>query len=635
MNNKIITIMARNIKIINSIISDLKLVFGETLLYNYITYDMLEENIKIEGNLILVSHHNETEKIKHHLKKNIKILIFQRTFWEEDIKKLLKLPKGTKALVVNDSVMNTIQATNSLNNLNLSNVDFIPYLKDKEVSLNINIAVTPDEEKYVPEGIKNIINIGNRHLDIVTFLDIIHYLKIYDDKILDNLLNYCSRTINDFMGIKSQYRKTIIENLQLKYLLKNINQGILVLDFKGTIILSNDYIKKIIGFPIEDGKVKIRDIFDDNILELLGNMNKNIESIMWNDKELIVKHEKEEYYGEERDVFYFNDVTYLHMLESTLKEKVKNKGYIATKKFEDIIYKSEKMKDCIEKLKIFSKSDKTILLEGKSGTGKEILAQSIHNFSPRKIYPFVAINCAALPESLLESELFGYEKGAFTGANYNGKLGLFEQANNGTLFLDEIGDMPLNLQAKLLRVLQEKQIMRLGSNKIISINVRIIAATNQNLKSKIIEGKFREDLYYRLNVLSTKIPTLEDRREDILPLFNYFTKIKEIPSIVEKKLLNYSWPGNVRELQNVSEYYLVMKDTVHPLPEFIEVKDFEEELKKRVLEVIDISEGIGREKLCEKLANEISEYRLRKIITSLKNEGKIKVLKGRKGIIKI
>ncbi|WP_051532652.1 sigma-54 interaction domain-containing protein [Fusobacterium perfoetens] len=633
MSQKIITIIARNIKIIDSMIKDLKLVFGETILYNYITYSMLEDNIEIKGDLILVSHHNETEKIKHHLKKDIKILIFQRTFWEEDIKILLKLPKGTKALVVNDSVMNTIQSTNSLNNLNLSNVTFIPYLKDKEIDESISVAITPDEEKYVPDWINKVINIGNRHLDIITFLDIIHYLKIYDDKILDNLLNYCSRTINDFMGIKSQYRKTTIENLQLKYLLKNINQGILVIDSKNTIILSNDYIQKLINLYIEDGKTKMEEIFDKNIFELLKNMNKSIESVTLDTREIIVKHEKEDYYGEERDVFYFNDVTYLHLLENTIKEKVINKGYIANKSFEDIIYKSEKMKECIEKLKIFAKSDKTILIEGQSGTGKEILAQSIHNYSIRKIYPFIAINCAALPESLLESELFGYEKGAFTGASHNGKLGLFEQANNGTIFLDEIGDMPLSLQAKLLRVLQEKQVMRLGSSKVISINVRIIAATNQDLKTKISEGKFREDLYYRLNVLPSKIPILSDRKEDILPIFYHFTKLKKVSNDIEKKLLNYSWPGNVRELQNVAEYYLIMKDTAHPLPEFMNFLNSEDVIKEKVLKIISLSEGIGREKLYEKLSGEISEYKLRKIIEKLKKEGKIKVLKGRKGIV--
>lgn len=633
MSQKIITIIARNIKIIDSMIKDLKLVFGETILYNYITYSMLEDNIEIKGDLILVSHHNETEKIKYHLKKDIKILIFQRTFWEEDIKILLKLPKGTKALVVNDSVMNTIQSTNSLNNLNLSNVTFIPYLKDKEIDESISVAITPDEEKYVPDWINKVINIGNRHLDIITFLDIIHYLKIYDDKILDNLLNYCSRTINDFMGIKSQYRKTTIENLQLKYLLKNINQGILVIDSKNTIILSNDYIQKLINLYIEDGKTKMEEIFDKNIFELLKNMNKSIESVTLDTREIIVKHEKEDYYGEERDVFYFNDVTYLHLLENTIKEKVINKGYIANKSFVDIIYKSEKMKECIEKLKIFAKSDKTILIEGQSGTGKEILAQSIHNYSIRKIYPFIAINCAALPESLLESELFGYEKGAFTGASHNGKLGLFEQANNGTIFLDEIGDMPLSLQAKLLRVLQEKQVMRLGSSKVISINVRIIAATNQDLKTKISEGKFREDLYYRLNVLPSKIPILSDRKEDILPIFYHFTKLKKVSNDIEKKLLNYSWPGNVRELQNVAEYYLIMKDTAHPLPEFMNFLNSEDVIKEKVLKIISLSEGIGREKLYEKLSGEISEYKLRKIIEKLKKEGKIKVLKGRKGIV--
>ncbi|WDC84728.1 sigma 54-interacting transcriptional regulator [Caloramator sp. mosi_1] len=191
-----------------------------------------------------------------------------------------------------------------------------------------------------------------------------------------------------------------------------------------------------------------------------------------------------------------------------------------------IITNSPKMKECINIAKKIAKSDYTVLINGESGTGKEMIAQSIHNYSNRSIYPFVAVNCAALPENLLESELFGYEKGAFTGALKEGKIGLFEIANNGTIFLDEIGDMPLKLQTRLLRVLQEKQIMRVGSDNIINVNVRVIAATNKDLKKLVDEGLFREDLYYRINVLPISLPPLRERKEDIMPLLESFLKEK-------------------------------------------------------------------------------------------------------------
>ncbi|MFR8040371.1 MAG: sigma 54-interacting transcriptional regulator, partial [Anaerovoracaceae bacterium] len=188
---------------------------------------------------------------------------------------------------------------------------------------------------------------------------------------------------------------------------------------------------------------------------------------------------------------------------------------------------------------------------------KELFAQSIHNYSSRKDMPFIGVNCAAIPETLLESELFGYEEGAFTGASKKGKIGYFEQANRGTIFLDEIGDISPALQARLLRVLQERQIMRIGSDRIIDVDVRIIAATNKDLIKEVEKGRFRGDLYYRLNALQIMIPPLRERKEDILLLFKEFMKEDYLRvGRREKELLeNYQWPGNVRELENCALYY--------------------------------------------------------------------------------
>ncbi len=203
-----------------------------------------------------------------------------------------------------------------------------------------------------------------------------------------------------------------------------------------------------------------------------------------------------------------------------------------------------------------------ILITGESGTGKEMFAQAIHNESERRTQPFVRINCAAIPRELLESELFGYEKGAFTGARSDGKLGKLELANNGTLFLDEIGDLPLEMQPKLLRVLEEKEFERVGGNTPVRSEFRIIAASNQNLEEMIHEGKFRKDLFYRLNVIRIHIPSLRDRREDIIPIAGYLLKRiasdLSLPEIrleeeAKKAILKYEWPGNVRELSNVLE----------------------------------------------------------------------------------
>ena len=203
----------------------------------------------------------------------------------------------------------------------------------------------------------------------------------------------------------------------------------------------------------------------------------------------------------------------------------------------------------------------TILITGESGVGKEVVANQIVRYSKRADCPFVKVNCSAIPETLMESEFFGYEKGAFTGADRHGKAGLFEQANNGTIFLDEIGEVPLQMQGKFLRVIQEGMIRRIGAEEEKKVDVRIIAATNSNLKKEAQEGKFRQDLYYRLNVVHLEIPPLRKRQEDIEPLSKYFlskinkkySKNKEITQNAISELQEYDWPGNVRELSNIIE----------------------------------------------------------------------------------
>ncbi|WP_288010932.1 sigma 54-interacting transcriptional regulator [Kyrpidia sp.] len=270
------------------------------------------------------------------------------------------------------------------------------------------------------------------------------------------------------------------------------------------------------------------------------------------------------------------DITELHELEEqirNLKEIIEGyrMQFVQLQESQSdtdraLIYRSKKMEDIMALLGRVAVVDSTILITGESGVGKEILANHVHRLSPRADYPLIKINCAAIPESLLESELFGYEKGAFTGAQKNGKAGLFELADKGTLFLDEIGDMPLSVQAKLLRVLQEREITRIGGYNPIPVDVRIIAATNKDLQTMVAKGTFRSDLYYRLNVIPVYIPPLRERREDIVPLVNKFLshfaqKIHRNNVSLSKKAMSlleqYDWPGNVRELRNLIERLVV------------------------------------------------------------------------------
>ncbi len=271
-----------------------------------------------------------------------------------------------------------------------------------------------------------------------------------------------------------------------------------------------------------------------------------------------------------RVIINVRDVTELNKLKMEI-----DKAYTLSKHYEkqlqeispsgDIITASPQIKKVMEVVERLGKVDSTVLVYGESGVGKELIAKELLKYSPRADKPFIVINCAAIPENLLESELFGYESGTFSGAQKGGKMGIFEMANEGTLFLDEIGEMPLSLQAKLLRVIQEKEVLRIGSSMPISVDIRIITATNRNLWEMVQKGEFREDLYYRLNVVPVFVPPLRDRAEDIPALANYFVSLinqkydmyKSLDPRLLEQLTTYKWPGNVRELRNAIERAVV------------------------------------------------------------------------------
>ena len=272
------------------------------------------------------------------------------------------------------------------------------------------------------------------------------------------------------------------------------------------------------------------------------------------------------------------------IINRALEKKPKTKG-LKTKTKTDIIGESASMQEVFRAIGKLSKTNATVLVQGESGTGKELIAKSLHKNSPRYDMPFIALNMADIPKELVESELFGHEKGAFTGA-VDRRIGRFEQANGGTLFLDEIGDMPLDSQTRLLRVLSNKEFYRVGGDKPIKVDVRIIAATHQNLGSLVSQKFFREDLYYRLNVIKIDVPPLRDRKEDIDALTKYFLKnhsdsldeeLRVLSAEVMDIIEQYNWPGNVRQLENICYWLALMTPTqnvkVHDLP--TEIKDYE------------------------------------------------------------
>ena len=265
----------------------------------------------------------------------------------------------------------------------------------------------------------------------------------------------------------------------------------------------------------------------------------------------------------------FENASSILQYETIIRQEIKRKSFSTHYTFRDILGSSEEIKRAILQAKQFAKSQSTILINGETGAGKEVFAQSIHELSPRRNYPFVAINCAAMPDTLIESELFGYMPGSFTGASKNGKTGLIELANHGTVFLDDIDALSPNFQAKLLRVMQEKEIIRVGGNAPIPVDVRFIVATNRNLKQLVKQEKFRNDLYFRVNVLHLYIPPLRKRPEDVLILFNHYLEhfsreiyeeLQPIIPQVAEPLLSYTYPGNIRELVSITERFVTLID---------------------------------------------------------------------------
>lgn len=370
----------------------------------------------------------------------------------------------------------------------------------------------------------------------------------------------------------------------LKTIIDSVSEGIIAVDASGNISFVNNVVEQLFRLRRESliGQ-PVTSYFPNSLLpETIQNRKR------FTDKEIevSVSGSKKKLICSTAPIFIENQIVGAVKTCRDIKELSKVAGTIFQGHeritFEDIQGRSKPMHKVIERADVAASGNSTILLRGDSGTGKELFARAIHQASPFHDGPFQAINCSAIPETLLESELFGYEEGAFTGAKKDGKPGKFELADGGTLFLDEIGDMPLPLQAKLLRVLESNTLERIGGNKKYSFNVRIVAATNRNLEEMIEHGQFRSDLYYRLNVIPLYIPSLRERKEDILYLAEFFLnkysnllqkQITGLDYAVKDILLRYRWPGNVRELENVIEYAVNFEQskliTMQSLPQWI------------------------------------------------------------------
>lgn len=414
---------------------------------------------------------------------------------------------------------------------------------------------------------------------------------------LDDYLALLSQ-ISDFIAAKAyEYNdmKRLKETLEgLEDVSEHVDQGVLIIDNKNRLININESAKDQLGLGDHNLYQEIEINNTGDVIEDADEYEIKIGKSTYNIVGNLVEMEKHN--NRIRKILIFSNLRHI------LNRRHENQSTVYPLAIENIIGTSDETEKLREEILKFSKSNSTVLITGESGTGKEMVATAIWKSSDRKDKPFVAINCGAIPEPLLESELFGYVKGAFTGADSSGKVGKFELANGGIIFLDEIGDMPLYLQVKLLRVLQEREITRLGSNRKIPLDVRVISATNKNLKEMVKQNQFREDLYYRLNVIPIHISPLRDRIPDIEPIiFHIIKRYSELSDKKVKKIdeetLNilklYPWPGNVREVENTIEYMINMMDSdgildKETLPENILFSDSEENVERKIYTLAEL-----------------------------------------------
>lgn len=668
MKKKIITIvftLQRSSALFNNLTRDLTAVFGDSIEIRTVYTSRLMPDEIIEGDVVLLLRPSIMWQMKSHVSDPKKIVIVTRTVTEDMIYRLYDIPKGTDVLVVNDSPETTNETVSMLYQLGITHINLIPYLGAETDLSDIQVAVTPGEAHLVPSAIRNVVDIGDRRLDMQTYLDIFPLLEITSDEIKQALVRYADTTIELHNGVKKRYVKSYMLNETLKQIISLQSLGIIVTDAEYNLRFWNPEAEKFLEktprvqkplslylSPEALNRLTIPGFIDD--LMVLGSRQVMVSRIPLTAMEQVSGY-----------CLTFESAAHIRKSGSDLSRRLKNQGLTARYRFEDILCHNAAMRQCISMAEKVAGTDYTVLITGQTGTGKEMFAQAIHNASPRRNKPFVAVNCAALPESLLESELFGYEEGAFTGAKRGGKLGLFEQADGGTIFLDEIGDMPYPLQSKLLRVLQEQQIVRLGGSNVINIDVRIITATNCDLLQHIREHRFREDLFYRLSVFPIELIPLCQRKEDIVPLFCHIGNIEEpsLPQHIKARLNSYTWPGNVRELRNAADYYKLM-GTVDCIKFISNLEGHKEsgevnhtlpagenqdagstasvttaKLRSYLLQLLQLryerGQSSGRSSLLKNLRADgiaVSEKRLEKVLELLKEEGAITRSRGRAGI---
>ncbi len=600
----------------------------------FVRYIVNEKNVLCDVDVVVLSGGAVAKYVSTPVNKSVPILTPRRTITLAGWRRLKSIPEGASVLVVNDTKETAEETVNLFKEFGLR-LKFYPYYPGCARFPKCKIAITPGESRYVPSFVQKIVDVGDRIFEPSTILELLFMLDLFKWEDLQELSKY-SKTVKSTQPALQKFLFDMAAiRLELETVLSMARQAVMAFSKEdGKIVFFNEFAREYAGINNRDASKNAK-----KVLKKLGikNASKELhnEIVEINDMEMVL-NSKTTPFG--TTIVSFYPVELHREIERKRMVKIKKSGMIAHSKFTDIVGGQEIQKT-MKLAKKMALSDAPILLEGESGTGKELFAQAIHNYSKRN-GPFVPINCASLSEELLESELFGYVEGAFTGAKKGGKLGLFEVANGGTIFLDEISELSLALQSKLLRVLQEKEIIRVGGVQLIPVNVRVIAATNGNLFEMMESGKFRMDLFYRISTFQLRLPPLRERIEDLEMLINFLIGKNGYDIFIKKEVLQalkkYKWPGNIREVENFIDYVgnlfsgeIGFNELPPYLSKRILLSDGISEEEIRVLRFLKNIGNSGRQKVAK--ACGMNERKTRKILEKLQRKGFISINRGRNG----
>ncbi len=498
------------------------------------------------------------------------VVISEVHITRESLSRLLEVPHNTQALLVNINQPMATETIAMLNHLGVTNIRFTPYYPGAPEPPRLACAVTTGERRYVPDWVEEVIDLGPRFLSGDTFFSLAYHLNYEWILRKPEFQAYLSSLAECTYSIEQMLNRSVQLESLADLFQKALDSGVIGVNNNGSVFVCSPKAAEILKIPAER-------LFSQHVQEVLAFFpfaesianRKAIHNRMVEHQGVCLNVSIQPFYQQNTLIgafCVFQQAQDREKRQQKARRQIPAGGHMTKYTFDSIIGESRPMQTAKDLARKMAASSAAILITGESGTGKELFAQAIHAASPRSGSPFVAINCAAMPDSLLESQLFGYEEGAFTGAKKGGHIGFFETACSGTLFLDEIEAMSPMLQVKLLRVLQEKEIVRLGGVDVIHVDVRVIAASNEDLSTIVREGGFRKDLFYRLSVLPLQLPPLRERGLDIQLLLRHIQDNMHASFILSSEalrvLLSYQWEGNVRELRNCVEYLICLEKQV-------------------------------------------------------------------------